>query len=103
MFPRRQRLPRSAFPAALSSGQRLSSEHLSIILPKEAEGYAVIVPKKVARLSVTRHHIRRRVLAAMRGLPLPSALIVFPRASVALLPYEGVKKEFAALLSKIRG
>lgn len=87
------------FPTALKSGKRFSSEHLSIVLPKEGMGYAVIVPKKVARLSVMRHRIKRRVFAALRTLPLPSSLIVFPRASAGSVSYKDIQMELSHLLS----
>jgi len=70
-------------------------------VPPQGRGYAVVVPKKVARLSVTRHKIKRRVSSALRTLPLPSSLIIFPRAPVADLPYQDLRAELAGLLSKI--
>ncbi|MFA6519341.1 MAG: ribonuclease P protein component [Candidatus Paceibacterota bacterium] len=100
MFPRRKRLSRDTFPSALKNGRRISSEHLSVVIPAEGRGYAVIVPKKIARLSVTRHKIKRRVLAALRTLDLPQALIVFPKASVNSVSYQDIQSELAALLSK---
>lgn len=77
----------------------MSSEHLSIVIPTEGRGYAVIVPKKIARLSVMRHKIKRRVLAALRTLELPQSLIVFPKASVSSVSYQDIQSELAALLS----
>ncbi|TAK57686.1 MAG: ribonuclease P protein component [Bacteroidetes bacterium] len=100
MFPRRKRIAREAFPTALKSGRRFSSPHFSIVISNEASGYAVIVPKKVARLAVTRHRIKRRVLAALRSLPLPPSLIVFPKTSVNSVSYQEVQRELATLLSK---
>lgn len=102
MFSRRERLSRTVFPAALSSGRRISSSYFSLVIPKEQKGYAVIVPKKVARLSVTRHLIKRRVLAALRAFPsLPPALIIFPKSSVSSMHYRDIKAELFGLLSKI--
>ena len=99
MFPRRKRLARWVFPTTLKIGKRLSSPHFTAILSKEAKGYAVVVSKKVARLSVTRHRIKRRVLAALRTLPLPPALIIFPKASVSSVSYEDIRAELKNLLS----
>lgn len=90
------------FAAALAGGGRLSSAHFSAILPKEASGYAVVVSKKVARLSVTRHRIKRRVLEALRFLTLPKSIILFPKSSVQDMTYQQTKEELAELLSKIR-
>lgn len=76
--------------------------HFSATALKEVKGYAVVVSKKVARLSVTRHRLKRRVLEALRALPLPKALIIFPKASAAALSSQEIRKELTALLSKIQ-
>lgn len=102
MFSRRERLSRSEFPTALSLGRRISSPHFTIVIPKEGQGYAVIVSKKIARLSVTRHAMKRRVFAALRTLSLPSSLIVFPKSSVKDASYQDIKTDLTNLLSKIR-
>ena len=78
----------------------MSSEHLSVIIPAEGRGYAVVVSKKAARLSVTRHRIKRRVFAALRTLELPRALIVFPRASASSVSYQDIQTELFNLLSQ---
>lgn len=90
------------FAAALKGGERLSSAHFTAILPKEASGYAVVVSKKVARLSVTRHRIKRRALEALRTLALPPSIILFPKSSVQDMTYQQTREELAELLSKIR-
>jgi ribonuclease P protein component len=92
------------FPAVMKTGRRLSSPHLTAITSKEGKGYAVVISKKVARLSVTRHRIKRHILAALRALPigtLPSSLIILPKSSVSSVSYQDIKTEIAALLSKI--
>lgn len=102
VFPRQKRLKREDFDGVLKSGRRASSPNFSAILSGDTDGYAVVVPKKTARLSVTRHRIKRQVLEALRALPLPPALVVFPKASVAEMKYQDIKTEIAQLLSKIR-
>lgn len=107
VFPRKSRLFRKAFPTTFV-GRRISSPHFTIIVPKDEgglpagrQGYAVVVPKKVARLSVTRHRIKRRILAALKKLSLPPSLIVFPRASVNSVDYQDIETELASLISNI--
>lgn len=100
VFPRRARLSRAAFPAALARGRRLASPHFSAVVPREGWGYAVVVPKKVAKSSVTRHRIKRRVLGALRVLAAPPALILYPRLSVARMPLAELRAELSALLSQ---
>lgn len=113
VFPNKKRFPRALFPSALKTGRRFSSPHLSIIVPKtgipplSAQGYAVVIPKKIAHLSVERHKIKRRILEALRTLPLtgqslPPALIVFPKSSVSSVSYKDIQIELASLLSKIQ-
>jgi ribonuclease P protein component len=72
-----------------------------VVVPQTGEGYAVVVAKKVARLSVTRHKMKRRILAALRTLTLPQALLVFPRASAVTMDLKSIKEELAELLYKI--
>jgi len=100
MFPRGQRLPKAAFRIP---GKRRASDNFSIaLLAPPARGYAVVVPKKTARLSVARHRLKRRIVAALRGLPLPHALVVYPRASAAALTVGQMREELAALVAGSR-
>lgn len=102
MFPQRERLKRAEFAKALSGGRRVSSLHFTVVAPEKERGYAVVVPKKVANLSVTRHIIKRKVMAALRTVNMPKALIVFPKSSVSSVSYQDMKKELAMLISKIK-
>ena len=100
---RRERLPRALFPAVLKTGRRLSSPHFTVSISREVKGYAVVIQKKVARLSVTRHRIKRQVLAILASFdtPLPPALILFPKSSVSSVSYRDMKAEIEKLLSNI--
>lgn len=79
----------------------MSSANFSAIITKNTVGYAVIVSKKVARLSVTRHRIKRRVLEALRRLPspTPASVILYPRASVLDIEYDKLQSELIKILS----
>lgn len=101
MFPRRKRLPRAEFPSVVKNGRRISSPNFSAIIPKDTSGYAVVVSKKTARLSVTRHRIKRRVLGALRQLTisLPPSFILYPRASALDMEYDELRQELIKLLS----
>jgi ribonuclease P protein component len=101
VFSRRERLPRAAFPVALKRGRRLSSPHFLLVVPEEGMGYAVVIPKKVVRLSVARHRLKRQVLEILRASALPKALIVFPRSAVGAVSYEDLKAELEILLSRL--
>jgi ribonuclease P protein component len=89
------------FPIVLKAGQRIASPHFTIVISKEVRGYAVVVSKKVARLAATRHHIKRRVLAALRTLSLPPSLIIFPKSSAHSVSYQDIKTEIVHILSKM--
>ncbi len=99
VFKRRNRLSRAVFETTLKSGKRRSSTHFSIVRSETESGYAVVVSKKTARLSVTRHRIKRRILEVLRTLPLPKGLIVFPRAGVKDMGYDEMQLELTKLLS----
>jgi ribonuclease P protein component len=97
MFGRRKRLARSDF-ATLSRGRRLHSTHFSVVIPHEGRGYAVVVSKKTARLSVDRHRLKRQVLAVLGSLTLPPSLVVFAKDSALGLSFGDIKTELATLL-----
>lgn len=101
MFAQRDRLPRAEFTTALKTSRRFSSEHFLVLAPEKAKGYAVVIPKKVVRLSVDRHRLKRHILEALRTFPLPQALIVFPRSNASSVNYQDLRLELGALLSKI--
>ena len=105
MFPRRKRLSRAEFPAAIRGGRRFTTINLIAIVPEKTIGYAVVVSKKTARLSVTRHKIKRLVWEALRGaetsVSLPPALILLPKSTTKEISHRGLKEEMEELLSKI--
>lgn len=102
MFPRRQRLLRTHFPAPGTPTPRVTSSFFAVSLPTGVRGYAVVVSKKVLRRSVDRHRFKRRVVAALRALTLPEALVVYPRAAATRLTAAELRAELELLLSKIR-
>ena len=101
MFSRPERLPRADFPTALRAKKRLSSANFLIIVPEGVRGYAVVIPKKVVRLSAARHRLKRQILEVLRALPLPASLVVFPRSGASSVNYEDMQAELKTLLSKI--
>lgn len=101
MFSKRERLPRAQFEKALKTRQRVSSVNFLLLAPENTQGYAVVIPKKVIRLSSTRHRLKRQILEVLRALSLPSALIVFPRSTAGSVNYQDMTKELNTLLSKI--
>lgn len=86
---------------ASRTGKRLFSDHFTAIIPSDGTGYAVVVSKKIARLSVTRHRIKRQVFEALKILNPPKSIILVPKASVIQLNYTQIKADLSELLSKI--
>ena len=100
MFSKGERLPRADFSSALRSGKRVSSANFTLIFPKDSRGYAVVIPKKVIRQAAKRNRVKRQVLEAFRSVPLPPALIVFPRFGANSVDYKDIVAELSTLLSK---
>lgn len=70
------------------------------MIPEKSFGYAVIVSKKIARLSVTRHRIKRQIFGALETFPtLPDSLIIFPKPSALRLDTLHLRTDLAGLLA----
>ena len=101
MLPRDRRLRGTEL--GVLRGKRFFSEHFSALLTSGTRAaFAVVVPKKVAKSAVLRHKIRRRVYAALHTSNPKGSLVLFPKASVAVLPMNELAAELEQLLSKIR-
>ncbi len=64
----------------------------------------MVISKKVAKLSVDRHTLKRRIVAA--ALPWCSetrALVIYARPGSAALPFPALKEELEALLIRTLG
>jgi ribonuclease P protein component len=108
MLPRRLRLTRRSF-AQPAHARRAATIHFSASLsPVPTEGgCAVVVSKKIARLSTARHLLKRRIMSVIRPwCDGPYSLIVYARAGAGTLPFKEVKKEledlFARLMPEVR-
>lgn len=102
MLNRDMRLSRAHF-APSGPEKRLVSSHFSVsVRPAPATGgCAVVVAKKVARLSVSRHLLKRRVLSVLRpSCTKDRAIIVYARPGAASLPYTELKDEIESLLAR---
>ena len=103
MLPRRLRLTRRAF-ALPGHARRAASTHFSVSAsPALSEGgCAVVVSKKVARLSVARHLLKRRILSVMRPWCAgPYSVIVYARAGSSNLSFHTLKTELSEILARI--
>jgi ribonuclease P protein component len=106
MFPRRNRLSRPEF--ALVSGdrsaKRLTSPHFSIVISRAegVQGCSIVVAKKVAKSSISRHLLKRRIRESIREWSTGNfGLIVFARTGSQLLSYNDLFGELNQLLSQV--
>jgi len=99
------RLSRAHF-APSGPEKRLTSQHFSISIRtlEQGGGMAAVVSKKVARLAVRRHFLKRRMLAIMRPWHSPArALVAYARPGAAALDFPALKQELEELLVRALG
>lgn len=99
MIPRRLRLSREDI-GNFKAERRVTSPHFAVSVASGA-GVAVIISKKVAKLSVTRHLLKRRVLSVAAQTAASHSLLITLRSGAASLPVTSFKEELRSLLQKI--
>lgn len=104
MVRRTLRLSRHTFPAH-NEGNRFSSAHLSLVCGPAVRGggCAVVISKKVARRSVDRHLLKRRLMAVL--LPWCARdrfFVVYARTGSQTLPFHALQHELEGLLMKTK-
>lgn len=104
MIPRTMRLSRAHF-APTGPEIRATSPHFSLSTWEAPQkgGVAAVISKKTARFAVSRHLLKRRILAAI--LPYASvdqALIIYARPGASALPYQSLKQELEELITRTR-
>ena len=101
MPKRRLQLSRPDFTAVSNdkNAKRAVSTHFSVVISKVGVGTAVVVSKKVAKSSVQRHLIKRRVREVIAPWCTDAqALIVHARPGSATLSYSEMVAEITPLL-----
>ncbi len=104
MSKRRLQLSRPDFTNVSNdrSAKRGSTPHFSVICSPLGVGSAVVVSKKVAKSSVQRHLIKRRVREVLAPWCSDSfGIIVYARAGTASLPYSEIQTELSPLLQRM--
>ena len=100
-LPRRLRLSRAAFPGALQGRHRAASEHFSLTWGAKG-GTAAVISKKVAKRSVDRHLLKRRMLETMRPYAKEGhSLIAYARSGAPSLSFPELKRELVSLLARV--
>jgi ribonuclease P protein component len=100
MLPRPKRLTRATFGSVVA-GKRAVSAHFSVTVAKSDEPRAAaVISKKVARLAVDRHLLKRRMLAVASAHLVPGrSFIIYARAGSPSLSYAALTQELDALLT----
>jgi ribonuclease P protein component len=104
MLPKSFRLTRQDFPDTRVL-KRVTSPHFSISYgPSLNGGIAVVISKKVARLAVSRHLLKRRILAVLRPYVSDTlVLVVHTRTGASAIPFPELKEELLSLVRSIPG
>jgi ribonuclease P protein component len=104
MLPKKLRLTRETFPDTRGL-KRASSAHFSVSYGDSAKGgVAVVISKKVAKLAVSRHLLKRRILSVARPFVNGKHVIVIhTRPGAAGIPFTELKNELISLLGSILG
>lgn len=103
MIPRRMRLSRAHF-APTSPETRVASEHFSVSVRKVTSGeggVAAVIAKKSAKLSVSRHLLKRRMLAVLAPFYQENrAIIAYARPGAKELAYPALAAELEDLVAR---
>ena len=105
MLPKKSRLSRADF-VEVGRGVRLSSPHFSLSYrhrtPSKEGQVAVVISKKVAKRSVDRHLLKRRMLAVLRDYTHQGLeSVAYARQGAVSLSFSTLKSEFSDLLKRI--
>lgn len=84
MLPRRHRVSKREFKALVATNTSKKGEFVAfryVASPDNLRRYAVVVPKKIYKTSVSRHVVKRRIVALLREVfketpPVMGALFV---------------------------
>ncbi len=102
MLPRRSRLSREGFDSLMRS-RRYSSPHFSLSIQENGQyaGLGVVISKKVAKLAVSRHLLKRRISSVLAPFHTDSrALALFAKPGSKELPFSELKSELLGLLEQ---
>ena len=100
MLPRRSRLSRQDL-GEFRPEMRADSPHFSVAIGARGphSRFAIVVSKKVARLAVTRHLLKRRITAVLKDVPADGrSIVVYAKAGSASLPFKELSQELSGLL-----
>jgi ribonuclease P protein component len=103
-MPKSKRLTTEAFKEIIEKGQSFHSNFLIIRVGRTdgATKFAISVPKKVAKLAVTRNKIHRRVYSLLRHLPISSGfkIVIIMKVGSSNLSFDGLSSEIKKIFVK---
>jgi ribonuclease P protein component len=95
MLRKAARLPHKVFTGRPK--RRINFDFGSISFYEGSGQAAVIVSKRVFKRAVDRNRLRRRVLHALKKVPLPFSLVVYPTKDAATVPFTELERALGAL------
>lgn len=106
MLPKKERLSRKEFSRFFSMGARIHSPVFQVVYtPYPTFHASVVVPKKVARLAVTRNRIRRRVYDILRTYKktygITGVYIYLCKQNIDTMAPHALNEEVITILKKI--
>ncbi len=107
MLPKSKRLSTKAFSEVIKKGQSFHSPFFIIRLSKtdKTSLFAVSVPKKVAKLAVSRNRIRRQVYSILSSLKLrmkpESSIIIIMKTGSDKLSFKDLGAEIEKIFVKL--
>ncbi len=110
MLPKSRRITRQEFETDHRVGSVFHTEHFSLRVSaprKNGFSVSVVVSKKVAKRSVDRHVVKRRVYDALaqhekKQTLLPAAYIFFAKRDAHTVPFKVLSGEINILLTDAR-
>lgn len=106
MLRKQKRLKRSEFNRIFSTGKKIHTPHFQLIhQPHKGFHVSVVVSKKIARASVERNVLRRRIYNIMKELNAHNvtqgAFIIVVKQVAATLSYQTLKEELLRIVGRI--
>ncbi len=96
-----RRMGRREVLAVLKSKKQIKSTHFSVIFSDVGVGCAVVVSKKVEKLSVDRNKTKRQVFSIIQNTNIThERLVIFVKSKITNLSYKDIQNELQSLIMK---
>ncbi|MDO8430597.1 MAG: ribonuclease P protein component [Candidatus Taylorbacteria bacterium] len=104
MLPKSKRLTTEAFKEIIEKGQSFHSPFLilKVCLSDNSSKFAISVPKKSAKLAVSRNKIRRQIYSIIKNLHIKSGynVVVIVKSDISKLDFKNLSAEVEKIFVK---